>query len=222
MSRRATIEHILDAGVVAVVRVDDPHVVLGIARALVAGGIRALEITMTVPGAVGIIGDLASKLDDNLVLGAGTVLEAATAREVIRAGARFVVSPVFDVAVIDAAHTLDAAAMPGCFTPTEVVLATRAGADLVKVFPAGVIGPAFIRDLLAPLPHVRLMPTGGVTIANAPAWIRAGAVAVGIGTALLDPAAVREGRLDVITDRARELVESIRVARGGDAPAVQT
>lgn len=172
---------------------------------------------MTIPGAVGLIEDLASNLDDGLMLGAGTVLDAKTARQVIRAGARFVVSPVFDVAVMDAAHGLDAAAMPGCFTPTEVLAAANAGADIVKVFPAGVLGPAFIEDLRGPLPHVRLMPTGGVTVANAPEWIRAGAVAVGIGTALLDPAAIREGRLDVITDRARQLVEAIRVARGTDA-----
>jgi 2-dehydro-3-deoxyphosphogluconate aldolase/(4S)-4-hydroxy-2-oxoglutarate aldolase len=222
MSRSATTEHILDAGVVAVVRVDDPRTVRGIARALVAGGITALEITMTVPGAVGIIEDLASDLNDDLVLGAGTVLGADAARQVIRAGARFVVSPVFDAAVLDAAHGLDAAAMPGCFTPTEVLGAARAGADVVKIFPAGVLGPAFIKDLLAPLPHVRLMPTGGVTVANASEWIRAGAVAVGVGTALLDPAAIREGRLDVITDRARQIVEAIRVARGIDTRATRT
>lgn len=212
MSRDSITQHVQDAGIVAVLRVTQQAAVRPLAEALRDGGITALEVTMTVPGAVEIIEELASALDDCLV-GAGTVLDAATARQVVQAGARFVVSPVFDASLVASIHDLGAAAMPGCFTPTEIFAATRAGADIVKVFPAGAVGPGFFKDVLAPLPALKLMPTGGVTLQNARDWIKAGAVAVGIGTALLDPAAIREGRFDVITERARQLVESIRAVR---------
>lgn len=181
--------------------------------ALLAGGVSAIEITMTVPGAVGIIEALAADLPEGAVLGAGTVLDAQTAREVARAGASFVVSPVFDSRIIDATHEMGAVSLPGCYSPTEIFTATRAGADIVKVFPAGGLGPSFIRDVLAPLPDLKLLPTGGVTLANAADWIRAGAVAVGIGSALVSHAAVEGRRFDEITRHARALIESIRTAR---------
>jgi 2-dehydro-3-deoxyphosphogluconate aldolase/(4S)-4-hydroxy-2-oxoglutarate aldolase len=169
---------------------------------------------MTVPGAVRLIEHLATNLPDDIIVGAGTVLDAATARDVIEAGVRFVVSPVFRRPVIAAAHDRGVAAMPGCFTPTEILDAWEAGADIVKVFPATALGPGFFTDLRGPLPQVRLMPTGGVTRDNAGDWIRAGAVAIGVGTALVDKKAVAEGRFEAITASARHFVGAVQQARG--------
>jgi 2-dehydro-3-deoxyphosphogluconate aldolase/(4S)-4-hydroxy-2-oxoglutarate aldolase len=204
---------IVDIGVVAVIRLRTAAAVRDVVDALLAGGVRAIEITMTVPGAIGIIEMLAADLPGGAVLGAGTVLDTQTARDVVKAGASFVVSPIFDRQLIDAAHEMGAASLPGCYTPSEIFAATQAGADIVKVFPAGGLGPSFLRDVLAPLPNLRLLPTGGVTLDNAAAWITAGAVAVGIGTALVSKSAVDQGRFDEISRHARTLIESIRTAR---------
>ncbi len=177
------------------------------------GGVRVIELTMSVPGAIELIRQLASRLPDGFVLGAGTVLDGDTARRVIEAGARFVVSPVFRREVITACHERDAAVMPGCFTPTEILEAWDAGADVVKVFPATALGPTFLKDVRGPLPQVKLMPTGGVTLDNAGDWIRAGAVAVGVGTALLDTAAIAAGQYGVLRANAARIVASVRGAR---------
>jgi 2-dehydro-3-deoxyphosphogluconate aldolase/(4S)-4-hydroxy-2-oxoglutarate aldolase len=201
------------AGVVAVVRLKDATAGREVAEALAAGGVSAIEITMTVPGAVALIEKLAQTTPSHILIGAGTVVDATTARDVIAAGARFVVSPILKLEVIAACHSHDVPAMPGCFTPTEIATAWEAGADIVKVFPATTLGPAFFKDVRGPLPHVRLMPTGGVTRENAGAWIRAGAVAIGVGTALVDPVAVAERRFDVITDNARHFVKAVQDAR---------
>lgn len=219
MSRQQIVSSVEAAGVVAVIRLADGTALRRVAEALVEGGVRALEVTMTVPRAVALIEELATSLPPEFIVGAGTVLDAETARDVIRAGARFVVSPVFRPAVIDAAHALDVPAMPGCFTPTEILSAWDAGADIVKVFPATALGPGFFKDVRGPLPHVRLMPTGGVTAGNAGDWIRAGAVAIGVGTALVDRAAVEEGRFDDIAASARHFVQAVQDARGGGAGA---
>jgi 2-dehydro-3-deoxyphosphogluconate aldolase/(4S)-4-hydroxy-2-oxoglutarate aldolase len=168
---------------------------------------------MTVPGAVDLIRGLASSLPAGFLLGAGTVTDAATANAVIDAGACFVVGPVFRPEVIAACHQRDVPAMPGCFSPTEILAAYECGADIVKLFPATALGPQFIRDVRAPLPQVKLMPTGGVTLDNAGDWIRAGAVAVGLGSALLDAKAIESGRWSVITDNARRVVASVAGAR---------
>jgi len=181
--------------------------------AIADGGVQAIEVTMTVPGAVELIRGLARSLPATIVLGAGTVTDAATARAVIDAGARYVVSPVFRREVIAACHERDAAAAPGCFTPTEILDAHDCGADVIKVFPATALGPQFIKDVRAPLPQVRLMPTGGVSLDNAGDWIRAGAIAVGVGSALLDGKAIDEGRFDVLTANARRIVASVAAAR---------
>lgn len=201
------------AGVVAVVRLSDAELARDVALALAAGGVRAVEITMTVPRAVELIEQLTDTLPSKVLVGAGTVLDTATARDVIRAGARFVVSPVFRPALIDECHLEGVASIPGCFTPTEILAAWDAGADVVKVFPSTSLGPTFIKDVRGPLPHVRLMPTGGVTRDNASAWIRAGAVAIGVGTALVDAAAVAERRFDVVTANAVHFIEAVRSAR---------
>ena len=213
-SRRARVTAQVEAlGIVAVIRLKDPAKLRALVDAIAAGGVRALEVTMTVPGAVGLIRDLAPTLPDGFLLGAGTVTDAATARAVIDAGASFVVSPVFRPEVIAACHERDVAAMPGCFSPTEILAAYESGADIVKVFPATALGPQFIKDVRGPLPQVKLMPTGGVTLENAGDWIRAGAVAVGLGSALVDARAIEANRWDVITANARLVVANVGGAR---------
>jgi 2-dehydro-3-deoxyphosphogluconate aldolase/(4S)-4-hydroxy-2-oxoglutarate aldolase len=214
IQKRASVTSQVEAlGVVAVIRLRDPRKLRAVVDAMAEGGVRALEVTMTVPGAAEMIRELAPTLPDGFLLGAGTVTDVATASAVIDAGASFVVSPVFRPEVIAACHARDVSAMPGCFTPTEILAAHDSGADIVKVFPATALGPQFIRDVRAPLPQVKLMPTGGVTLDNAGDWIRAGAVAVGLGSALLDAKAIEDGRFDVITANARRVVESVAAAR---------
>jgi 2-dehydro-3-deoxyphosphogluconate aldolase/(4S)-4-hydroxy-2-oxoglutarate aldolase len=168
---------------------------------------------MTVPGAVELIRHLAPALPAGFVFGAGTVLDADTAARVIDAGAQFVVSPVFRQSVIEACHARGVPAMPGCFSPTEILDAWDAGADIVKVFPATALGPGFFKDVRGPLPQVKLMPTGGVTLDNAGDWIRAGAVAVGVGTALLDAKAIAAGEYAVLRANAERIVANVRAAK---------
>ena len=201
------------AGIVAVIRIKDPGKLQAVVDAISQGGIRALEVTMTVPGAIELIADLAPRMPHGFLLGAGTVLDAETAIKVIDAGARFIVSPVFRRDVIEACHSRDVAVTPGCFTPTEILDAWDAGADIVKVFPATALGPGYIKDVRAPLPHVKLMPTGGVTLDNAGEWITAGAVAVGVGSALTDAKAIEAGKFDVLRANAERIVRSVRAAR---------
>jgi 2-dehydro-3-deoxyphosphogluconate aldolase/(4S)-4-hydroxy-2-oxoglutarate aldolase len=213
-ARRAAVTARVEAlGVVAVIRLKDPAKLRAVVDAIAVGGVRALEVTMTVPGAVGLIRELAPALPDGFLLGAGTVTDAATARAVIDAGASFVVSPVFKPEVVAACHERDVAVMPGCFSPTEILAAFESGADIVKLFPATALGPQFIKDVRGPLPQVKLMPTGGVTLENAGDWLRAGAVAVGLGSALLDARAIEASRWDVITANARLVVANVAAAR---------
>jgi 2-dehydro-3-deoxyphosphogluconate aldolase/(4S)-4-hydroxy-2-oxoglutarate aldolase len=213
-SKRAAVTAQIEAlGVVAVIRLKDPAKLRAVVDAMAEGGVRVLEVTMTVPGAVDLIRALAPALPAGFLLGAGTVTDAATARAVIDAGASFVVGPVFRPEVIEACHARDVPAVPGCFSPTEILAAHECGADIVKVFPATALGPPFIKDVRAPLPQVKLMPTGGVTLDNAGDWIRAGAVAVGLGSALLDANAIDGNQWDVITANARRVVASVRSAR---------
>ena len=212
-SRESTVKTIQELGVVAVIRMKDAGRLRAVIDAIAEGGVRAIEVTMSVPGAVGLIAKLAPALPSSILFGAGTVIDAATARAVIDAGARFIVSPVFRRDVIDVCHERDIAVAPGCFTPTEILDAHEYGADIVKVFPATALGPSYIKDIRAPLPQLRLMPTGGVTLDNAGEWIRAGAVAVGVGSALLDTKAVEKGRFDVLVNNARRIVASVASAR---------
>ncbi len=212
-SRESTVRTIQDLGIVAVIRMKDAGRLRAVIDAIAEGGVRAIEVTMSVPGAVGLIATLAPALPRSILFGAGTVTDAATARAVIDAGARFVVSPVFRRDVIDACHDRDVAVAPGCFSPTEILDAHEHGADVVKVFPATALGPSYIKDTRAPLPQLRLMPTGGVTLDNAGDWIRAGAVAVGVGSALLDLKAIEDGRFDVLVNNARRIVASVASAR---------
>jgi len=208
----ATIEA---AGIVAVIRIKEPAKLQAVVDAISEGGITALEVTMTVPGAIELIAGLAPKMPPGFLLGAGTVVDPATALKVIDAGAQFIVSPVFRRDVIEACHSRDVAVTPGCFTPTEILDAWDAGADIVKVFPATALGPGYIKDVRAPLPHVKLMPTGGVTLDNAGEWIKAGAVAVGVGSALTDAKAIAAGDFGVLRANAERIVANVRAARNG-------
>ena len=211
--RQAVVAEVERAGIVAIIRMKDADKVRAVFDAIAEGGVRVIEVTMSVPGAVELIGQLAARLPPGCVLGAGTVLDGETARKVIGAGATFVVSPVFRREVIIACHAQEAAVMPGCFSPTEILDAWEAGADIVKVFPATALGPGFLKDVRGPLPQVKLMPTGGVTLDNAGDWIRAGAVAVGVGTALLDSGAIASGNFALLRANAERIVASVRRAR---------
>jgi 2-dehydro-3-deoxyphosphogluconate aldolase/(4S)-4-hydroxy-2-oxoglutarate aldolase len=170
---------------------------------------------MTVPGALQAIERLAREGGEELLIGVGSVLDAATVRRATDAGARFVVSPVFRREIVDEAHRHGAAALPGAFTPTEILNAHEAGADLVKIFPADALGLAFIKGVLGPMPFLRLVPTGGVTPHNAGSWIRAGAAAVGLGGMLVVPALVAKGDWETITHLARQTVDKVAEERGG-------
>ena len=213
MQRTDIVARIERERVVAVIRLDDPGHLFSAVEALAAGGVRVIEVTMTVPRAIELIAQLTARLHEDLLIGAGTVVDADTARRAIDAGAKFVVGPVFRPVLIETCHSRGVPAMPGCYTPTEILDAWDAGADIVKVFPATALGPAFFKDIRAPLPHLKLMPTGGVSIDNAGDWSRAGAVAVGVGSALLDAAAIRAGDFAAITRRAERLVVNVREAR---------
>ena len=213
-TRNAITAAVERAGVVAVIRIKEPQRLRAVVDALGEGGLTALEVTMTVPGAVELIAELAPTMPPGFLLGAGTVTDAGTARRVIDAGARFVVSPVFRRDVLEACHTRDVAVMPGCFSPTEILDAWEAGADIVKVFPATALGPGFIKDIRGPMPEVKLMPTGGVTLDNAGDWIRAGAVAVGVGTALTDAKAIAAGDYATLRANAERIVSNVRQAQG--------
>ncbi len=218
---RGGLHPLLESGVIAVARLPAAAGLRAAARALAAGGVGAVEITLTTPGAIEAIGELASDRDLACVVGAGTVLDESAACEVIDAGARFVVSPTLTPAVIRVCRDRDIPCLPGAFTPTEIVEAWRAGAPLVKLFPAAPVGPGYLRDLLAPLPFLRLVPSGGVSLENVGDWIRAGAAAVSVGSALLPAALVRSEAAGgaggaggaELTLRARAFVERVAQAR---------
>ena len=216
MNKQDVVARIREIGLVPVVRAQSPEEAATAIDAIRAGGVPILEITMTVPGAVGLIEALSRRFGDEALVGAGTVLDPETARAVMLAGARFVVSPSLNVDTIACCHRYGVAVFPGALTPTEVVTAWQAGADMVKVFPAGNVGGAsYIKALKAPLPQVELIPTGGVSLKTAGEFIKAGASALGVGADLVDLKAVREGRVAELTERARQFVEIVRQARLG-------
>jgi len=207
------LKQIADAGVVAVIRAHSKDQLVGITESLLAGGVPAIEVTLSTPNAIEGIEMLANRFGDRAVLGVGTVLDAATARDAIAAGAQFVVSPMFDEKIVSAAQQCGKIVIPGAFTPTEILRAWRAGADVVKVFPSTGLGPQYFKDLLAPLPQLRLTPTGGVDVKNAGDWIRAGAVFVGAGSSLISKDALARNDWTSVTANARAFVETIRAAR---------
>ncbi len=210
------LERTLDNRLVAIIRLCHEAPLAQVAEALVAGGIRALEFTLTSPGAVPAITACRARFGDDIIVGAGTVLDEEEARHCLDAGAQFLVSPGFDRAVVALARACGALALPGALTPTEIVTAWRAGADVVKVFPARAFGPRYIADLLAPLPQIPLMPTGGVDETNVAAYLRAGAVGVAVGGTLVAEDTVARADWDALTARARVLVAAVRQV--GDQP----
>ncbi|HPD25239.1 MAG TPA: bifunctional 4-hydroxy-2-oxoglutarate aldolase/2-dehydro-3-deoxy-phosphogluconate aldolase [Candidatus Marinimicrobia bacterium] len=186
MDRQTITAKLIESGLVAVIRLDSGEKLPGIISALRQGGINALEITMTTPGALEIIKNFAAQTGTDFLIGAGSVLDAETARLAILNGAQFIVGPIFNPEVVRMCHRYDRPAIPGAFTPTEILTAWEQGADLVKVFPTTALGPSYIKDILGPLPQVKLLPTGGVTLENAAEFIRSGACCLGVGTALLN------------------------------------
>jgi 2-dehydro-3-deoxyphosphogluconate aldolase/(4S)-4-hydroxy-2-oxoglutarate aldolase len=204
-----------DSGVVAVIRTENPADLVAVCRALYAGGVKFVEITMTVPGALDIVHDAVGQLaDTDVQIGVGTVLDGETARAAILAGARYIVGPVFDAEVVRVCKTYGIVVMPGALTPTEVVTAWKAGADVVKIFPADMGGPEYLKALKEPLPQIELLPTKGVNFETAAAFIKAGAIAVGTGTALVTQAQMAARDYARITDNARRFTQIIREARG--------
>jgi 2-dehydro-3-deoxyphosphogluconate aldolase/(4S)-4-hydroxy-2-oxoglutarate aldolase len=215
MSREQDLHRVVECGIVAVVRFGSPDPLVRVVEALAAGGVTVAEVTFTVPDALGVIRAAKHLLGDRVLLGAGTVLDAETARAALLAGAEFVVAPTVNLDVIRLCRRYDRLVMPGAFTPTEVLTAWEAGADVVKVFPADVVGPAFFRALRGPLPQVKLMPTGGVDLTTAGAFLAAGAVCLGVGGQLVDPAAVAAGDFARITALARQYAEIVKRHRAG-------
>ncbi|MXW05819.1 MAG: bifunctional 4-hydroxy-2-oxoglutarate aldolase/2-dehydro-3-deoxy-phosphogluconate aldolase [Gemmatimonadetes bacterium] len=212
-SRSENLASIKACGVVAVLRADRPDALVQVAQAIGRGGIGAVEITMTTPGALDAIGECANRLGDEILLGAGTVLDPETARAAILAGAEYIVTPTLNPDVITLCRRYDKVIIPGALTPTEILTAWECGADIVKVFPATAVGPRYFKDVKAPLPQIDLMPTGGVDLDNTGDFIRAGACAVAVGGNLVDKAAVAAGEWHVLTDTARKYVEAVRNAR---------
>jgi 2-dehydro-3-deoxyphosphogluconate aldolase / (4S)-4-hydroxy-2-oxoglutarate aldolase len=213
-------EWALPSGIVAVVRLPHATDFRALAGALAAGGVGAVEITLTTPGALEGIRRLAARDDQSgSIVGAGSVLDERSARDVVAAGARFVVSPTLDEAVVRVCREANVPCMPGALTPRELLDAWRAGASPIKLFPASLVGPGYLRDVLGPLPFLRLVPSGGVSLDNAAAWIRAGAAGVSVGGALVSPSLVAEEAWDRLTDRARALVERVAEARRQPAEA---
>ncbi len=209
MDKKQVIEAVEECGIVAVIRAESADLALKAVEAAMAGGVTAIEVTFTVPGALELIRTLAKEVSDEIVLGAGTVLDAQTALNAIEAGAKFIVSPNTNVSTIEAAKSKGAAVFPGAFTPTEVITAWQAGGDIIKIFPANVVGPTYFKDLHGPFPEIPLMPTGGVDLSTARTWLEHGAVALGVGSALIDKKLMNEGNFAEITERARKFREII-------------
>jgi 2-dehydro-3-deoxyphosphogluconate aldolase / (4S)-4-hydroxy-2-oxoglutarate aldolase len=213
MTKQEVLSRMCAAGVVAVIRAPSAQSLADIAEALLAGGVPSVEVTMTTPGAIAAIEMLAKRFGDQALLGVGTVLDAQTARDAIKAGARFVVSPTFNSEIVSATLEASQISIPGAYTPSEILRASLAGADVVKVFPSTTLGPQYFKDILAPLPNLKLTPTGGVDLNNTGQWIKAGAVCVGVGSALVSKEAVNNKDWTSITNTARKFIEVVKAAR---------
>jgi 2-dehydro-3-deoxyphosphogluconate aldolase/(4S)-4-hydroxy-2-oxoglutarate aldolase len=213
MTKEDDLRRVLDCGIVAVVRSPDSEQLVEACAALADDGVSVVEITMTVPGALQVLGRVRAALGDRVLLGAGTILDPETARAALLAGAEYVVAPNLNLEVIRVCRRYGKLVMPGAFTPTEILTAWEAGADIVKVFPADVLGPAFFKAVRAPLPQVRLMPTGGVDLKTAADFLRAGACCLGVGGQLVEPKAVAERNFDRIRDLARQYVAVVKEVR---------
>jgi 2-dehydro-3-deoxyphosphogluconate aldolase / (4S)-4-hydroxy-2-oxoglutarate aldolase len=213
MNKEQILNELYKLGAIAVIRMSDSEKLKKVSEAIRSGGVSAIEITMTTPNALAVIENLSKTMGDEIMIGVGTVLDSQTAIDAINAGAQFVVSPFFKREIVDTVKKQNIPVMPGAFTPTEIQTAYEAGADVVKVFPADVLGMAFFKGVKAPMPYVKLMPTGGVTLTNAGDWLKSGAWAVGVGAALLDKKAIEENNFKKLTDNAKILIQSISEGR---------
>jgi 2-dehydro-3-deoxyphosphogluconate aldolase/(4S)-4-hydroxy-2-oxoglutarate aldolase len=214
MSAQETLRTIREVGIVPVVRAPSADLALQAVEAIYQGGVRAAEITMTVPGAVGVLEKLAGRFGGKILIGAGTVLDPETARVCMLAGAEFIVSPSLRLATIEICKRYSVAVCPGALTPTEVLAAWEAGADLVKIFPCGNMGGAkYIKSLKGPFPQIEMIPTGGVNLDTIGDFLKAGACAAGVGGELVDMQSMKEGRFDVLEERARQFLTAIVKAR---------
>lgn len=213
MSRHEDLTRVLSSGIVAVIRSTSSEQLVEVAKALYEGGVDVLEVTFTVPRALDIIAAVRKTLGDKVLLGAGTVLDPETARAAFLAGAEFLVAPTVNLDVIRMGNRYDKLVMPGAFTPTEVLTAWEAGAQVIKVFPAEVGGPGYLKALHGPLPQVRLLPTGGVNLQTIADFLKAGACAVGLGGALVEPKAVEAGDMARITSLAQQYVAAVKQTR---------
>jgi 2-dehydro-3-deoxyphosphogluconate aldolase/(4S)-4-hydroxy-2-oxoglutarate aldolase len=214
MSRIEDLNRVLQSGIVAILRVPTSDQLAGVARALFEGGIDVIEVTFTVPNALEILAAVKKDLGNRVLMGMGTVLDPESARAALLAGAEFIVSPSLNLDVIRLCHRYDKVVMPGAFTPTEILAAWEAGADIVKVFPSDAVGPSYLKALRGPFPQIRLMPTGGVNLETLPAFIKAGACAVGVGGSVVDPQALRDGKFAQLRELAAQYVQAIKIARG--------
>ncbi len=213
MDRLEALQKTLDTGIVSIIRAKSGEQLVEVAKALYEGGIDVIEVTFTVPGVLDIISAVKKELGDRILLGAGTVLDTESARAAILAGAEFIVTPTVKPEVIQLCNRYSKAVMPGAFTPTEILTAWEAGADFVKVFPADVGGPGYLKAVHGPLPQVRLLPTGGVDLNTLPAFVKAGASAVGLGSALVEKSAVESGDMDRIRSLAEQYVALLQKTR---------
>jgi 2-dehydro-3-deoxyphosphogluconate aldolase/(4S)-4-hydroxy-2-oxoglutarate aldolase len=215
MEKREIFNRMIQEGLVPVIRVSSAQEAIDVADAIKEGGVTLIEITMSVPGAIDVIKELAQKYRDEIIMGAGTVLDPETGRAALLAGAQFIVTPTLNLDVIQLAHRYSAVVVPGAMTPTEILTAWNAGADMVKVFPAAQLGgPEYLKAIRGPLPQILLVPTGGVNLQNAGAFIKAGAAALGVGGELVDKKAVKEKKFHIITENTRAFIKAIREARG--------
>ena len=214
MTRHDQIQRIRETAFVAVLRADSSEQLIDVGHALREGGCDLIEVTMTTPGALDVIEKATSELGEGVLLGAGSVLDAETARAAILSGAQYIVSPITNYDMIEMAHRYDKVVMPGAYTPTEAMNAYKAGADFVKIFPASVGGPKFIKALLAPMPQLSLVPTGGVNLDTIVDFLEAGAAACGVGSALVKKSALKTGDMDVIKSTAAAFMEKVRQVHG--------
>jgi 2-dehydro-3-deoxyphosphogluconate aldolase/(4S)-4-hydroxy-2-oxoglutarate aldolase len=210
MSGLNSLQRVLDHKIVAVIRAENGDLLVDVAESLLAGGVEVMEVTFTVPRATRVLEKVADRIGSRILLGAGTVLDTETCRTAILAGAEFIVSPAVNVDVIELCKRYSKPVMPGALTPTEVITAWQAGADIVKIFPSEITGPKYLKALHGPLPHIRLMPTGGVNLETAAEFLRCGACALGIGNSLVDPKVVASGDLKKIETLARQYVQIVK------------
>ena len=215
MTKLEQMRRIEACGIVAIIRANSANELIDAAAAIHAGGVNVIEVTMTTPNALQVINDVSSAYGDSVLVGAGSVLDAETARAVMLAGAEFIVSPVTKADVIEICNRYGKVVIPGAFTPTEILTAWETGADYVKVFPSSGVGASYIKDVKAPLPHIPLVPTGGINAENAAEFISAGATALGVGSSLVNNQLIEERKFDALTERAKKLSAEVQRARSG-------